>query len=875
MQLSLSSIWPNFGALFSDIGSSEGISALFWVAEVAVFAYFAVYLLRKASDGFSSVADYQKMLKGLTRNDLVTRQRELRAYSFKTEEAKNLWLEFDETLVACNNGEHLYNTYDAAHFFNTHSLASKATESRLLAAVPGFLTAIGVIGTFLGLQLGLGALNLNTSDSEQLKAAISALISSASIAFMTSVWGVFLSLLFNAIEKIVEGKIRSRIGALQQRIDELFPRLIAEQTLLDISRDGHQSKETLMGLAEQIGNRMQTAVQSMAETVTNGMADSLRQIMTPAIEQMVEASTEFANKQANSSEDALKGLLDKFMDGMGQAGTQQQVMMQEASHNMNHAMGEWSSGLTQFMGQLNLTISRLEDMSEQQGKALNEQISASLNSQKENTDYATGQMKSMAENLMDSVKSHHQQVADTEQQRLAHLTQHMENSTRIQADDLKKITDSSHAAAEEFQSSVRQGMEMMMADYQSRQLSIADGDAQRQQAMDEKIAQLTDSVNVRFGQLMEQFATLQRSGAEADLERQSAMENKVAQLTEMVNGSFGQLLQQFGNQQKEREASDLERQNAMDNKVAQLTEMVNGSFGQLLQQLNDQQQSAVASDIERQGKLVSELESFIQHQKNEFGNTLKQAESVNEHFAQAVQSRINNLVAQDQQRDLEIRGQLEDMRGKMAQLVDDMRRAMEGHIQSVHSVVQQAQVLNEGIHRNQLGLNNAADNIEAASVQMQLTSENLHRSHQEVSRATDGISGTLGLAASAVTKTSQQNAVVAESLQSTLNGLEKLRDSLTDISDDIRYGAENAENASRELATNHARYREEMKESIGILHEQLSGLLTSYAKQVQDQTVHRMEEWNRHTQEYVTGMMGVVSVMQELVDDMDHRRRAA
>ncbi len=835
MQLSLASIWPNFDALLNNPFSSEGISAGFWVAEIIVFAGFAFYLMFKARQGFGNVANFQRMLQGLSRSDLGYKQRELREYNFRNEDVKSLWLEFDETLVISSSGDQLYNTYDAAHFFNTHSLASKATESRLLAAVPGFLTAIGVIGTFLGLQLGLGALNLNTSDTEQLKGAISALISSASIAFMTSVWGVFLSLFFNAIEKIVESIIRNQIAALQQRIDTLFPRLIAEQTLLDISRDGNQSKETLMGLAEQIGNQMQVAVQSMAETVTTGMTESLERIMSPAIEQMVEASTEFANKQANSSEDALKEILGKFSEGLGQAGAQQQSMMQQATHDMNRSMSEWGSGLTRFMGQLNLTISRLEDMSEQQGRALSEQLNTSLNSQKENTEYATGQMKSMAENLMDSVKTHHQQIATTEQQRLEHLAQYMESSTKAQADELKKITDSSHAAAEEFQSTIRQSMEMLMADYQSRQQSIANGDAQRQQAMDEKIAKLTNSVNTQFGQLMEQFSTLQRSGAEADLERQ----------------------------------------NALDTKVAQLTEMVNGSFGQLLQQLNDQQNSAAASDIKRQEQLVSGLENFIKHQQDQFATTIRQVETVNDQFTKTVQERINGLVAQDQQRDKAIRSQLEDMQSTMALLVDDMRQAMEGHMQSVKAVVQQAQVLNEGVHRNQLGLNSAAENIVAASEQMELTSENLYRSHQEVARATDGISGTLSMATSAVTKTSQQNAVVAESLQSTLVGLEKLKSSLADISDDMRLGAENADNASRELSANHARYRQEMQDTIGVLHEQLSDLLSNYAKQVQDQTSHRMEEWNRHTQEYATGMMGVVTVMQELVDDMDHRRRVA
>lgn len=835
MQLSLASILPDLAALFTDPGSSEGISALFWAVEVVIFVVFCIYLVTKAKCSFSNVDELLKMLSTLSPADMIAQRRTLRRHKFKNKEINILWRELDETLVVNSHAERLYSTYDAAHFFNTHSLASKVAESRLLAAVPGFLTAVGVIGTFLGLQLGLGALNLNTSDTEQLKDAIAALISSASIAFMTSVWGVFLSLLFNAFEKIVEGEIRNKIALLQQCIDELFPRLIAEQTLLDISRDGHQSKETLMGLAEQIGNRMQTAVQGMAEEFTSGMTVSLERIMAPAIEQMVGASMELAGKQANSSEDALKSLVDKFMDGMGQAGAQQKSLMQQASSDMNRSMAEWSQGLTQFMEQLNLTISRLETMSEQQGKALTDQINQSLGSQKESTEYATGQMKKVAENLMESVKDHHRQVAATEQLRLEHLTQHMKNSAQSQAEEMQKISDSSHAAAEEFQFTMKQSMEVLMADYQSRQEAIADGDAQRQQMMDTKIAQLTGSVNAQFVQLMDQFAMLQRSGAEADVERQ----------------------------------------NALDSKIAELTEMVNGSFGTLLQQLNDQQQGAASADLERQNKLTSVLENFIKHQNEGFGQTLKQAEAVNDQFTRTVQERINGLITQDKQRDLEIRSQMESMQAQMTHIVEDMRTAMDGHIQSVKTVLQQAQVLNDGILRNQTGLNNAAEHITTASSQMEQVSENLHRSYQEVARATDGISGTLSMTASAITESSHQNTEVAEGLKNTLAGLENLQTALQVVSDDIRIGGENADSASRELATNHARYRQEMEGAIGTLHKQLGDLLHAYAKQVQDQTAHRMEEWNRHTQEYVNGMTSVVSVMQELVDDMDNRQRAA
>src|SRR5690606_21018501 len=105
-----------------------------------------------------------------------------------------LWREFDESLVYSADKTRLSNTLDAEHFFNYHTLAYGLTSSRLLAAVPTFLTAIGVLGTFLGLTLGLKGLQINAADVETLKDGISVMINGAAVAFMTSVWGVLLSL---------------------------------------------------------------------------------------------------------------------------------------------------------------------------------------------------------------------------------------------------------------------------------------------------------------------------------------------------------------------------------------------------------------------------------------------------------------------------------------------------------------------------------------------------------------------------------------------------------------------------------------------------------------------------------------------------------
>src|SRR5690606_18834332 len=146
------------------------------------------------------------------------------------EDVGKVWREFDESLVISGDQKALFNTLDADHFFNARTLAPGLTGSRLLAATPSFLVAIGVLGTFVGLTVGLDSLNLSSrSDIPELRDGIDRLIQGATVAFMTSVWGVGLSLLLNMIEKFMERSALSKIKSVQQEIDFLYPRIPAEQ----------------------------------------------------------------------------------------------------------------------------------------------------------------------------------------------------------------------------------------------------------------------------------------------------------------------------------------------------------------------------------------------------------------------------------------------------------------------------------------------------------------------------------------------------------------------------------------------------------------------------------------------------------------------
>ena len=321
------------------LGIVFGLS-LWWAIDGYIKAFQATgfYLRLLEKFGFDDkaikVPDWDKLTK--SRHDMLNEAQKSPYYGGK------LWREFDESLVMSPDGSRLSNTLDAAHFFNTHTLARRLTESRLLAAVPGFLIAIGVIGTFAGLQMGLSNLNLESSQEvADIRAGIGAVTAGAAIAFMTSVWGVFSSLVFNIIEKCLERHARHRIAKLQNRIDFLYPRIIADQSLVRIADYSRQSHNLLHGLAEQIGVRMQEAMAEATSGMSKALQEALEAILAPAVKTLVDNAN-------SSSETALRNIVSDFTEKLGEGGKEQRALLNETTDKINDATQGLANRLEDF-----------------------------------------------------------------------------------------------------------------------------------------------------------------------------------------------------------------------------------------------------------------------------------------------------------------------------------------------------------------------------------------------------------------------------------------------------------------------------------------------------------------------------------------------
>lgn len=330
---------------FSALGGSEpaGLATAFWLAMTLLLAIAGIFLLRHYLLFITRMHVFRDLLDEAERSGPVRARNLLReqAAASRVPGITTLWNRLDASLVLSLDQQTLHSTEEPARVLDIRALAPGLTSSRLLAATPSFLVAIGVLGTFVGLTVGLADLQVRSDQVEQLKVGIDQLIAGAAVAFMTSVWGVFYSLVLNLAEKLLERSALWRAGRLQQRVERIFPRLAVEQALLEMAEYGRLGHEALRRLDETLADRMTQTLDTLGQRLERGVADSLG----PMLQDMARNS----RQQGSMAGERLERLVSQFSESLQQAGAAQGQQMRESTERMDAALAELGSNLANLV----------------------------------------------------------------------------------------------------------------------------------------------------------------------------------------------------------------------------------------------------------------------------------------------------------------------------------------------------------------------------------------------------------------------------------------------------------------------------------------------------------------------------------------------
>jgi len=222
------------------------------------------------------------------------------------------------------NGEWYYcNRGEARDVFNERNLCGGTMGKGF---VPSLLTGLGVLGTFVGLLYGLNDSGVSAwitgtggeLPEEEVKLRLGALLSGAGTAFVTSVWGIFASLIASTLITPLQYFRSILIRRLCRQIDMDYPpNVSSEAALAVISQDsGEADDQSVQGCIRGMSREIVAALNGMSDRMT----EELSRKITMYIRDMDNRTTDVILKTLDKLEDRLNRAITLQTDTVKAAG---------------------------------------------------------------------------------------------------------------------------------------------------------------------------------------------------------------------------------------------------------------------------------------------------------------------------------------------------------------------------------------------------------------------------------------------------------------------------------------------------------------------------------------------------------------------------
>ncbi len=223
---------------------------------------------------------------------------------FTNEEVKEAYRQFVEEknrLDKLSDGKYTCKIED----YINKELIDSIMRKNVFNLVPGVMTGLGILGTFIGLTMGLQ--EFNTGSAAEISDSIAPLMDGIKVAFHTSIYGMIFSLVFNYVYK---ESLEETYNSLDQFLDS-FSRFVVGNT------DYENEKNTtiiLNSLPSELANKLNEilapSLDSMNATLQN-LADNVNKNQVTGLSNIVDHFIEEMNKSLSGKFEELGETIDK------------------------------------------------------------------------------------------------------------------------------------------------------------------------------------------------------------------------------------------------------------------------------------------------------------------------------------------------------------------------------------------------------------------------------------------------------------------------------------------------------------------------------------------------------------------------------------
>lgn len=308
---------------------------LFYLLTLVVFIIGCLKCIRPISRNVSALERAADMLKEGASAKLA--RPVWQDVKFLGKGAQPVWHSFLNSMSAV--GENAQ-ACDVADYVNEETIIDGPGRASLADLIPGFCTSLGILGTFVGLSLGLSGVDLMDT------ATYADLTNGISLAFYTSIVGVIASLTFNFMHRFAIGRARR---AIDRFVDAFYACGVPQPAepgaqLLAYQRE---QADAITGFTRALGERVADQIYQAVSAAMAPMQQSMDRFMNAATRAQVEGMDYIVNRFVERMDATLSGQL-KGLAGM----LDEMNAAQRRSGEETIKTAEAVSGLAEQMKQL-------------------------------------------------------------------------------------------------------------------------------------------------------------------------------------------------------------------------------------------------------------------------------------------------------------------------------------------------------------------------------------------------------------------------------------------------------------------------------------------------------------------------------------------
>ena len=450
---------------FCKMFFSQTINWVFIVAFVATFILYKYHFVKPLDARYKEIETYLDILKKYNPQNVNVYFESLSQVMENSDLIKGIWRKYQRTLISIpgKDGLEKYSTVESESYFSVAAF-TEGMKGGLWSGLAGTFTGIGILGTFIGLTIGLAG--VDTSSTGALSSSISGLLGGMSTAFVTSIFGIVSAIVFGVWHSQNMKRFGDAVSRFTDALDQVFIRKSVEEILLEELAESREQRAAM----EQLSTDMAISICDHLPDVLDQLAEKMDSAMKGNLDTMLAGLSERQDKQteqlmqiSSNTSSLVSGCFDQLGDVLKKGVGQEAEELGNSLKNLSSDIASLAEGIRDILDRSTKASSEanqktLDALNEAISK-MNETMEGMANKQTEETDKNIQRMTALMEEMKTTMKDIFDEMSASAKEQRTEIGEIAKDS----ADQTKENLSAINASVKELMAGIGGQMQQMQS----------------------------------------------------------------------------------------------------------------------------------------------------------------------------------------------------------------------------------------------------------------------------------------------------------------------------------------------------------------------------------------------------------------------------